>query len=52
MTQDPTDLARHNMSQFDHVKKDIKLMSDADRAALEVVLLKPCAQNPKPSFLT
>lgn len=33
--QDPTNLAKHNMSQFDHVKKDIRLISDEERAALE-----------------
>lgn len=35
--QDPTNLAKHNMSQFDHVKRDIKLVSDAERAELEVL---------------
>ncbi len=45
--QDPTNLAKHNLSQFDHVKRDIRLVSDAERAEQEV---RPCAPTcPLPS---
>ena len=36
--QDPTLLDRHNIVAFDHVKRDLKLMSDEEKAAQEVWL--------------
>ena len=43
--QDPTLLDRHNIVAFDHVKRDLKLMSDEEKAAQEVRLCSGITQN-------
>lgn len=52
--QDPMNLAGRNMQQFDHVKRNLKLISDEEEAKLRVRLPhlpSPSSLQPKCRFI-